>query len=157
MKEKTKQFILYFIKENPKSSITSLMKLFYLSDLIANKRVGRQISDFEYKRWHFGPFDKNIYRYIESFMKDGIVKSESDYGVTGEEFNVFFVNNKEKEINFDKLKEEEIEIIDELIETMKGYGAKILTDIAYKTEPMKKIGAKLGNEKGMGEILDLTA
>ena len=35
-------------------------------------------------------------------------------------------------------------IAEKVLEDLKGYGAKILTDIAYKTAPMKKISAEPG-------------
>jgi uncharacterized phage-associated protein len=65
------------------------------------------------------------------------------------------VNNK-KEFSFDKLNTEEKEIINEVIEAFKGYGAKSLTKFTYKTKPMKKLGAKVGNNKGLNQKLDLS-
>ena len=38
-----------------------------------------------------------------------------------------------------------------------GLGAKALTQIAYKTKPMLKLNAKLNNNLGLNEKLDLFA
>ena len=156
MTEKTRQLILYLLKNHPGSSITNLMKLAYLTDLISVKRNKKQISNFEYKRHYYGPFDKRIYQYVEGLTEAGIVGAKSDFGITGEEFSVFSINpEKEKEISFDKLESEEIDILDELLGSVRGYGAKLLTEIAYQTKPMKKLGATIGGTEKLGETLDL--
>lgn len=156
MNEKNKHFLLYFIKNNPKSSITSLMKLAYLSDLISMKRNSRQISGFEYRRHYYGPFDKKIYTYIENLTDEGLVRAESDYGLTGEEFSIFSIKpEKESDITFEKLKGDDKAIIDELLTSVRGYGAKMLTEIAYKTRPMKFLKATIGGSEHLGEKLNL--
>lgn len=156
MSEKTKQFILYLIKNNPKSSITSLMKLAFLADLVSVKRLKKQISSFSYRRYHYGPFDKQIYSYVEGLTEAGLIFAESDYGATGEEFSVFSIVSEKKEgLNFSKLSAAEVGIIDELLNSMRGYGARDLTEIAYKTKPMKRLRATIGGSEHLGEILDL--
>jgi uncharacterized phage-associated protein len=50
---------------------------------------------------------------------------------------------------------EDQETINEVLTSLKGYGAKALVDIAYKTKPMKRLGAKVDNNKGLNEKLDL--
>lgn len=154
MKEKTRQLLLYLIKNHPRASITSLMKLAYLADLISVKRHGKKISSFTYKRHYFGPFDKSIYNYVESLTEDGLVTAESDFGKTGEEFSVYSLTKEEK-LKFDLLKEKDIIIIEELLNSVRGYGAKMLTEIAYKTKPMKKLKATIGGDEHLGERLKL--
>jgi len=156
--EKTRELILYLLKNNPRSSITSLMKLAYLADLIAVKRIKHQITDFEYKRHNFGPFDKRIYSFVEDLVEGEVIKAESDYGLTGEEFSVYSINpEKEEDIVFDNLKDEEKNILDELIASVRGYGAKMLTELAYKTKPMKKLKATIGGSEHLGELLKLNS
>ena len=153
---KTEEVLLYLLKNNPRSSITSLMKMSYLADLIAVKKQKRQITNFAYRRHYFGPFDKKIYSCIEGLIEDKIISAESDYGLTGEEFSVYKINpKKEDSIKFDDLKKEEIKILDELVANVRGYGAKMLTELAYKTKPMKKLGAKIGGSEHLGELLKL--
>lgn len=155
---KTRELLLYLLQNNAKSSITSLMKLAYLADVIAVKKLKRQISEFEYKRHHYGPFDKKIYTYIEELTENNLVKAESDYGLTGEEFSVFFINpDKEKDVEFHSLQDDEKAILDELLASVRGYGAKMLTEIAYKTKPMTRLNATIGGSEHLGETLDLAS
>ncbi len=154
--EKTRQFILYILKKRPNTSITGLMKITYLCDLISTKKLKKQISNLEYGRYNYGPFNSKIYRYIEELTQAKILESENDYGATGEEFGVYSVV-KGKENKFDKITKDEMNVIDELLDSVRGLSAKILTEIAYKTKPMKKLGATLGGGENLGKVLDLNA
>lgn len=132
------------------------MKLSYLADLINVKRNGKQISDFEYRRHFYGPFDKAVYSYVESLSEQKLISAESDYGSTGEEFSVYFINpEKETAVTFEKINETERNVMDELLNSVKGYGAKMLTEIAYKTKPLKSLKATIGGSEGLGKMLNL--
>jgi len=156
MNEKTRQLILYLIKYNPRVSLTSIMKLAYLADLISVKKLKNKISNFEYRRHHFGPFDKKIYSYLEDLTEKELIISETDYGLTDEEFNIFSINPKiDVDMEFIQLSEDEKKIIDELLNSVRGYGAKVLTEIAYKTKPMKALKATLGGSENLGVRLNL--
>ncbi len=154
--KKTKQLLAYLVQNDPNISITSLMKLSYIVDLISIKKSGKQISNFEYKRYKYGPFDNKIYGYLKDLIEENVIKEDVAFAQTGDEF-IIYAFNEQEDFSFDKLSTEEKQIIDEVIESVKGYGAKALVDLAYKTKPMKKIGAKIGNSKGLNEKLDLYA
>lgn len=150
---KNHQFLVFVIKNSPEASITSLMKLSYLIDLISVKKLKKQISKFTYKRYRFGPFDEKIYNELDSLIKKGIISATTDYTPTGEEFIRFSIKNED--INFSKLDDKERKIILEVIENLKGYGAKTLTEIAYKTKPMKELGATIDGEENLNKKLNL--
>ena len=57
----------------------------------------------------------------------------------------------------DQITPEEKKIVDEVVRSLKGYGAKALTELTYGTKPMKKIGAQMGNDKGLNKKLNLRA
>jgi uncharacterized phage-associated protein len=154
MKKKTEQILVYIIQQHEGIHITSLMKLAYLVDLVSIKKTGKQLSNFEYRRYKYGPFDKRIYEHIQNLLNEKIIKEDGDFSLTGEE-HIIYLFNKEKDFEFNKLSDEEKQTIDEVITSLQGYGAKALVELAYKTKPMKKIGAKLGNSKGLNEKLDL--
>lgn len=62
------------------------MKLAYLADLIVSKgNAKHKITDFDYVRWHYGPFDKSIYSCLEKLSKDDLIDSKVDYTVQGSE------------------------------------------------------------------------
>lgn len=155
-KSKTHQLLIYIIKNHPDVSVTSLMKLSYLVDLVAIKQGKNKISDFEYIRYNYGPFDKKIYKYLEQLEKNNIIREGSNISSTGDEFVTYHVMKKNN-IAFDKISEDEKDIIDEVLESLDGYGTKALTELTYRTKPMKKIRATLDNKAGLKKTLDLNA
>ncbi len=132
------------------------MKLSYITDLVSIQSTGNKISGFEYKRYKYGPFDDKIYQYLTELRINNIINEDVAYTQTGDEYIIYNFNEK-KGFNFDKLTSDEKAIADEVLESLKGYGAKALVELAYKTRPMKKIGAKIGNDKGLNRRLNLKA
>lgn len=152
---KTKQFLAYLIQNNPAVPITSLMKLSYLIDLVSMKKTKRKISNFIYKRYKYGPFDNRIYNILKE-LEQTVVVEDVAYSHSGDEYIVY----KYKEgvdFSFDQLAERERKIISEVLSTVRGYGAKALTELTYKTKPMIKIKAQIENDAGLNQILDLKA
>ena len=156
MKEKTKELLAYLVKNHPDVSITSLMKLSYLTDLVSVKKTGNPISGFQYRRYKYGPFDDEIYKFLQDLKKTQAIKENVAFTQMGDDYIVYRFNDN---IEFQprKLNSAEMEIADEVLEALKGLGAKALVELAYKTKPMKKIGAKRDNEKGLNLVLDLSA
>jgi uncharacterized phage-associated protein len=157
MNKKTEQFLVYVTKEYPDVTITSLMKLAYLVDLVAIAHQLKQLSNFEYIRYKFGPFNKKIYDYIRKFITENTFIEKVDHSPRGDEYIIYEFNEEEDDICFDKLNQKEMAVIDEVLEKLRGLGAKALTEITYKTKPMLKLGAKPDNDVGLNEILDLSA
>lgn len=155
MQSKTKQLIAYILKRQ-KASVTSLMKLAYLADLVSIKKTGKQVSDFKYIRYNYGPFDSKIYRYIEDLTNEGLITSHTEYTPSGNELVTYELED-DAELTFDMLSDEEVESIEEVLTQLEGYGARALTEIAYKTKPMIALGATLGGNENLGEELDLSA
>lgn len=157
MNLRTKQLLAYIVSKNPDVSVTSLMKLSYLVDLISVKRRKTKISDFEYIRYFYGPFDNSIYGYLEFLSNEKVLIPKSDYShLDGNEFVTYSFNKKAEGFKFDKLTGGDISIIDELIDSVKGYGAKALTEIAYKTKPMRALRATLGGTENLNKKLNLS-
>jgi len=153
--EKTKALLAYIVKQHTKASITVLMKLSYLIDLINVKNRGCKLSRFNYVRYLYGPYDSNIAGVIDELTSEKVIIPNIEYTYTGEEY-VIYSYNEDAEFDFSPLSQEDIGVINQVLEQLKGYGAKTLTEIAYKTKPMKKIGAELDNANGIGETLDLS-
>lgn len=152
---KTEQLLAYLVKNHDLVSITSLMKLSYIVDLVSINKTRKKISDFEYRRYTYGPFDDSIYERIQTLLGKNIIHEEIRYTSTGDEFIVFKCDKSE--IAFDALTEDEKRTIDEVLQSVRGYGAKALTELAYKTKPMLRLGAELGNTKGLNKKLNLRA
>jgi len=157
MTNKTKQLLAYIIKNYTQISITSLMKLSYIIDLVHISKTNKQISDFKYVRYTYGPFSYEIYDYLKSLIDCGVVIDSSDFTPMGDEFIIYRFNSDNEDFSFKDLDEEEIKTIDEVLDKLRGYGVRALTELAYRTKPMKKIGAKIGDKKNLNAELDLKA
>ena len=154
MLEKTQQLLAYIIKRHNKASVTVLMKLSYLIDLVSLKKDGKQITHYNYVRYNYGPFDNIIYADLQKLIDAKVVQPKPNYVPSGEEY-IIYSYNENSDLDFSALTDEERAIADEVLENVNGYGARTLTEIAYKTKPMKKFGATLGGTEHLGEKLDL--
>ncbi len=138
------------------ASVTVLMKLSYLIDLISFKRRGEKITDYRYIRYFYGPFDRKINDDIQELIDANEVEPKSCFTGSGEEF-IIYKNAKLTDSITENFAQEEQDIIDEVLESVKGYGAKALTEIAYKTKPMVALKATLGGTENLNETLDFSA
>ncbi|MDD3303218.1 MAG: DUF4065 domain-containing protein [Candidatus Gracilibacteria bacterium] len=121
------------IKDVP--DIMQFMKIPYFIDLEFIKNHGKQITNFEYIRWNYGPFDKKVYDYQKLFSFD------NEKGI--------------KDIKPIYLTADEINVIDTVLSKIpKDHGQK-LKELSYQTLPMKSLGVCLGDNKCMGEKLIL--
>ncbi|MFH1187231.1 MAG: Panacea domain-containing protein [bacterium] len=155
MSTKNKQLLAYIVKNHPKVSVTGIMKLCYLIDLFSIKKRKKQISNFQYVRYYYGPYDKKISEELEELVREKIIIPSGDFTPSGDEY-VIYNYNDEKDYSFNLI-EKDKEQIDAVLENLKGYGAKTLTEVAYKTKPMLKLGATLGGKENIGVELDLNA
>ncbi len=152
--DKNHQLLAYLAKEHPSASITVLMKLSYLVDLISVKKLGNQISSFEYIRYNYGPFTQEIYNAVEELVLGKILTPKNDYAGGSVEYITYTYTNKDG-FAFDNLSKDEVSLIDEMMIDLKGYGAKTLTEVAYKTKPMIELGATLGGNENLFSKLNL--
>lgn len=150
----TQKYLLYFSKFHPKPSVTVLMKLCYLLDLMATSENKGKLTDFDYCRYSFGPFDQKIYRELEKLVKLGFAHQDTDYTKLGTE--VVFYKVSDQFADNVKLDSPGRDLAEELLEAVKGYGAKELTQIAYKTKPMLALKATLGGTENIGKALNLS-
>lgn len=155
--EKTRQLLVYITKGYKSASVTMLMKLAYFIDLVAVGRTGEQISGFRYRRHNYGPFDSKIYGHLTTLVREGILTEASEFCPPAHEYIMYAVNESSAKIDFDKLTVQDKKIADEVLKSMVGYGAKALSDIAYKTKPMLAIGAKQGGTENLNAPLNLKA
>jgi len=110
--------------------IMQFMKLPYFVDLNAVKDLGFQITNLEYIRWEYGPFDKKIYTYRSLFEgKKPVVK----FTYIGD-----FLPN-----------------IDKTLQALPINNGEKLKELSYETAPMKKFKSRALAKKGLGEKLDL--
>jgi transcriptional regulator with XRE-family HTH domain len=113
--------------------IMQFMKLPYYVDLEMIKRNGKKITNFEYVRWHYWPFDKKVYDYQKLFSYD------LEYWIT--------------DLKYIYLTDEEKSIIDIVLKNIPKDDWEKLKKLSYETDPMKKLWVSLGDNKFMGEKL----
>ena len=155
--QKTTALLEYFAHRHNKPSVTVLMKLCYLTDLIAIKRLGQPITNYEYERYTFGPFNKKIYADLEELVGENKLEIEIDYPSYGTDSEVVLYRHKGELDEITKLLDgEEVKLASEVLETLSGYGAKQLTQVAYQTKPMVALGATLGGSENLGTKLNLS-
>ncbi len=154
MLTKNQQLISYLVSVHPRSSITSLIKLAYLIDLVSLKISNRKISEYNYIRYYYGPYDESISDDLRILVEKEIIIPKTEYTQNGTEYIIYDLND-EAEFSLSDISREEKEIIDNFTESVKGYGAKMLTDLAYKTKPMLSFGATQGGREHFSEPLNL--
>lgn len=154
MCQKTQQLLALVLQAGPRG-VTSLLKISYLIDLAAIRNIGKPVSEFKYIRWNFGPFDSAIYKNLEKMRIEGTISAESRF--IGSDEHIIYKLVDPNSITTDYLSTDEKDIISTMLEHVQGYGAKTLTEIAYKTKPMDSIGATLGGTEHMGEVLNMYA
>ena len=157
--QKTQDFILYLVDNMAIPTKTSIIKMCYLCDLANTNKNGQQITNFEYIRYYYGPYDKRIEDCLSKLVEDKQLLYNVEYSSTGGEFLKYSIpQDKKSSMDVsDKISEEESSITDSIIEAIGNFSPKLLTDVAYKTKPMKKLGATLGGNENLEVRLDLKA
>lgn len=155
MNKKTQEVLSNIIKDNTKATITVIMKACYLIDLTAQKQIKRSITDLKYIRYNYGPFDPDIYKYLLELIKDDAITTETSYfDAGGNEVTTYKI--KDAPVSSDTyLTKKEEKIVKKVLTSIRGLGAKMITEIAYQTDPMKEVKAKIGNKEGLGKRLNL--
>lgn len=129
---------------------TRLMKLLYLADYESRRYLGRPISEIPYIWYNHGPFDSDIYSWLDRLKSVGIIeehvvrakgnKTAHVYGATGSSPQLDFLPDEVEILSYVCRQYAEVEF------------RELLEDIVYDTEPMVKAKA----EEARGEILDMT-
>jgi hypothetical protein len=156
MDKKTKEVLLRAISEHGNPTVTVLMKTCYLIDLTAKQNLHKQITKFSYIRYNYGPFDPNIYTFLTDLIKEEHVSTETSYFGVGNEVVVYKLKNPKERLG-NNLSKREKSVVNKVLADIRGLGAKMLTQLAYQTTPMKKLGATLGGSEHIGRKLNLDA
>lgn len=82
---KTAQLLKYFAQHYQRVTgqgihRTRLMKMAYLSDLLAREYLGEQITAFSYYRYTYGPYDDHIRDFVDELVAVGLGERKLEYG-----------------------------------------------------------------------------
>ena len=163
MLTKTQQFLFYLLKIHKHCSVIFLLHLAYLIDCLCFDTTKKQISSFRYKRYSFGPFDQNILMSLENLITAGMLKSHINYTRTGRECVTYAFNDRHladdlifQELNMPYITTKEFLLIKAFVLKLLDYTERELTDMVYKTKPMKALGATQSGLEGIGKRLKFT-
>lgn len=149
MNDKLCSLVYYFIKRNPNLNRTELVKLSYLTDYNFYKYFNKDITGTIYKYHNHGPFSKTVYDCIDKLKEDNTIKENKNISFSNQ--RKYFSYEIKEEFNMGKyLNKQELEILDFVVLEYGNLGYEKLTDISYKTEPMKN--AKRGDVLDFGVI-----
>ena len=150
---KTKELIKYLIYNMNLPTITSITKMLYLIDLAAVSSAGKKITNLNFIRYYYGPYDSSI----KNILDEMILKHETDVDVkflpNGEPYLVYRSPKGVAECLYNGDNEN---IVNDLVNDLGHLSPKSLTEIAYKTKPMMKLNATLGGNEHLNETLDLS-
>lgn len=114
-------------------NIMQYMKLPFFIDFEKYKEIWKKISNLEYIRWHYWPFDQKVYDYQKLFSVN---------------FELWFDN-----LTYVYLTEEERLFIDKILNKLPINDWDKLKKLSYETEIMQKLWVTLWDNKKMGEFL----
>jgi len=142
LKAKLRDIIMYTISRFPYGvGRTRLMKVLFLVDAIAGKRLGKKITGLEWFRWHYGPFSPIVLDVLDKLVYEGFVEVDKGPEVR---YKIIYELDEDK-LNIDK---EEREIIDRVVEEYGFLPLGELLNIVYEKYKIYDL------EKG--EVIPLT-
>lgn len=143
---KTQQFIALILNLYKHCTVLNLMKLSYLSDYLYFEKSGQELSGFIYKLYSFGPFDESVYLHLEELIAKQLIRSHLNYTRNGLEYVIYVFNDSVTDLKF---KTEfmthftvlEFCILRDILYEFFNYDEKRLTEMIYKSRPVRALGA----------------
>lgn len=132
------EMVEYFMRKLDGSiDVLKALKLSYFTDLLHKEQTGEKFTNLSYIRYNFGPFTDEIYGIKEIFepVDKNAVKNAQPFVS-----NVF-------------LDEDDKAFLDSILAKYGKFTGTELMKQSYKTEPMERIGAKLGGGEHMMETI----
>ena len=132
MADKLADAIYYLVNKLSIESRTKLIKLLYLADSLAKKKLGKTITGVKYVYHYYGPYSHDI-----------ILKA-IDMSTNGEIIEVFdpvknrYIYRKGVKSRNLELNPKEVEILDEIIENFGKLSIQEIKNRAYDTDEMKR-------------------
>lgn len=150
--EKTLKLILYIIANIHLATITSITKLLYLIDLTCVSDGRNKVTNIDYIRYYYGPYSDCIKKAIDKLLEEKLIVANLKTLITGEPFLEY---NIAPDKEFSDFEDDNKDIINDVLNSLGGLTPSQLTKIAYATNPMKRLGATLGGNEHLNEVLVL--
>ena len=144
-------------------SANFLVKLCYLLDALYFDSHQVQLSDLKYRLYTFGPFDAGIFARMDNIVLLGLLRSVTSYTRNGWESLTYVFNDENlahdiefREKHLPDISIGELIFLRKTLYNLLFYNDRDYTRMAYNTKPIKALGAKPGEKRGVGEILNFT-
>jgi len=146
------QLVAFFVNACPEPvGRTRLMKLLYLADYEARRYLGRPVSSIPYIWYDHGPFDQQLYGWLDHLRAEGLIRDEEVVYPSGNAGHIYTPNEAPPAHD---LSPDEVEILSYVCREYSQVGLReLLDDIVYQTEPM--LDAKEKNARGEKLNMDL--
>mgnify|MGYP000845134181 FL=1 len=151
--KQTKSLIKYLVFSMNLPTITSITKMLYLIDLASVASTGEQTTGFKFIRYYYGPYDNDIRIMIDDMTAKKELDADVRYLSNGEPFLVYKMPSGTASFTYEGANEQ---IVRDLVDSLGNLSPKSLTELAYKTKPMTRLGATLGGNEHLNEKLVLT-
>jgi len=133
--------ILYIIsslsKTNVKIGRTRIIKLLYLIDLVAKKRLGSKITSVTYHYHFYGPYSQEILDVIDKLVEAAKVKDTiipTSIGIPAHDYR----SNQENKNILNDIDSSQKQIIDEILSRYGRMRLDKLLEVVYSTKPMRE-------------------
>lgn len=130
--EKLRELLLYVAaktERDPNAGATKLNKYLYFSDFTAVRKLGHPITGAVYRRLPHGPAPRRLPPVRAGLIKAGAARLETRTDGLG------YVHHNlipRREPRMDLFSEEEIRIVDEVIETLRGLNAAEVSALSHR-------------------------
>lgn len=141
---KTYEVIRAILRKTGPILKTKLLKLLFLVDYYAIKKIGKQITDLDYKKYFYGPYDKNFELVLNKMYVEGLIHTEEHISSKG---NVYYlIEPGPFETGKINLSNEEKEILDEVLQK---YGEMTLNEVLEEIYKLDEIRDRNFDEKNI--------
>jgi len=136
MDDKLRDVIYYLIsKLGVVESRTKLIKLIYLADVEAKKKLGKTITGLTYVYHFYGPYTHEI---VEKVLEMDGEEIREVYNPFLDRYEYYALGGEVDDNVNVGLDQNEIEVLDEVIEKYGKMSTSEIKEEAYNTEPMRK-------------------
>ena len=129
------QLVKYFAQQSRGLPRTRLVKLIYMTDVLARQYLGRQVSSLRYYRYKFGPYDRAIESAVAELVESGYAEERREIWSTEGAYRRLFDLHQPTSFTFDLCESAILDYVSTNYVDMPW--KELLQDVVYETAPMK--------------------
>jgi|CXWL01.1.fsa_nt_gi hypothetical protein len=134
---RNEQVIKYFAQQCKGIPRKRLVKMAYLSDMVARQYLGHAISDLSYVAYHFGPYPPEIKETVDSLVEKELAWTEETGRAAPDEIRKILLFDTGRPTSF-SFSRGEVEVLAFVVRNYLDMPMdELLTDVVYETAPFK--------------------